>query len=186
MSAISSSTAGTAVSTSTDAFSSLKSDDFVRIIFTELANQDPLAPNETSDLLDQISTLRQIESDQDFTKTLDSLVKQNELTAASTLIGKLATGLNASANRVVGFVDSISVSEEGTTLNLSTGERLPFNNVDEIIDPSLFNDGEDGPTPVDETEDTDDTPDDPPTDDPPADDPPGDDPPGDDPPEGDG
>lgn len=171
MSAISTATAGTATSTSTDAFSSLKSDDFVKIIFAELANQDPLAPNETQDLLNQISTLRQIESDQDFTKTLDSLVSQNELTAASTLIGKLATGLNSSANRVVGFVDSISVTDNGTLLNLSTGDRLPFENVDEIIDPSLFNDGEDGPTPVDETDPTDETPaDETPADETPADD----------------
>ncbi len=179
MSAISSATSGSATSQSTDAFASLKSEDFVKIIFAELTNQDPLSPNETKDLLQQISSLRQIETDQDFADSLNSLVKQNELTAASTLIGKLATGLNISGSRVVGFVDSISVSREGTTLNLSSGDRLPFNNVDEIIDPSLFNDGEDGPTPIDES---DPPADDPPVDDPPADDPPADDPPTDDPP----
>lgn len=177
MSAISSTTAGAPAAGSTDAFAALKSEDFIGIIFAELTNQDPLSPSETKDLLEQITLISQIESDEDFSKKLDSLVRQNEVTSASSLIGKLATGLNTSNTRVVGYVDSISVSDDGTVLNLNTGDRLPFDRVDEIIDPSLFDDNGDGPTPGDSVDD--------PTDDPPADDT-GDDTPEDDTPGSDG
>jgi len=47
---------------SSNRFSELKSEDFIRIIFTELANQDPLQPNDTGALLDQLNSIRDIES----------------------------------------------------------------------------------------------------------------------------
>ena len=43
-------------------FNELASEDFIQIIFTELTNQDPLAPNDTSALLDQLNSIRSIES----------------------------------------------------------------------------------------------------------------------------
>lgn len=149
MSAITSSTSSSTPPAATDAFSAIQSEDFMRIIFAELTNQDPLQPNETQDLLNQISTIQAIESDRAFTDTLGRIEKQNQVTSATSLIGNLATGLNASGNRVVGFVDSISISRDGVTLNLNNGSRLPFENVDEVIDPSLV----DGPPEEEPTED---------------------------------
>ncbi len=41
--------------TTPNGFSSMKSEDFMRIIFTELANQDPFQPSDSSALLDQLN-----------------------------------------------------------------------------------------------------------------------------------
>ena len=40
----------------------LGSEEFLKIILTELTSQDPLSPNDTSALLDQISTIRSIKT----------------------------------------------------------------------------------------------------------------------------
>jgi len=51
--------AGTSASSgagaATDRFSQLGSDEFLKIIFTELRNQDQLEPNDTTTLIEQLS-----------------------------------------------------------------------------------------------------------------------------------
>jgi len=41
-------------------FNELSSDDFLQIIFAELTNQDPLEPQDTGALLEQLNSIRQI------------------------------------------------------------------------------------------------------------------------------
>lgn len=133
----------------------LSSDEFMSIILTELSNQDPLEPNDTNALLEQLSSIRAIESDEQLASELGRLVGQNELSAASNLIGNVVSGLNENNQRVAGFVSSVSRTEEGAILNLRTGERIAMERVDEVItEDELFaeadgddgDDGEGGPT----------------------------------------
>lgn len=136
MSAISGSTSNPP--STTGAFAEFSSREFLEIIFTELTNQDPLAPNETKDLIEQISTIRAIESDTQLTRRFDDLVQQNQLTVGSAMIGKFITGLDEADNQTASFVDSVSVSRNGIILNLSNNARVPLENVSEVIDPALI------------------------------------------------
>lgn len=131
------STASTPAS-STDAFSAMSSVDFMKIIFTELTNQDPLAPNETKDLLEQVSTIRSIESDLSLSKELKSMVRQNEITSSSSLVGKFVTGKTSSSTEVAGFVDSVTITRDGIRLNLSSGYSIGLDSISEIIDPDII------------------------------------------------
>jgi flagellar basal-body rod modification protein FlgD len=112
--------------------SSLSSGDFFKLILTELTKQDPLAPNDTNALLQQISAVRSIQSDMDLSTDLRSLVNQNEFAAAATLVGKTVSGVDEAFNRVTGEVRSISRTQEGTIITLKTGERILAGNLDEI------------------------------------------------------
>lgn len=140
MSAISGSTGSTSSTpaSSTDAFSAMSSVDFLEIIFSELTNQDPLAPNETKDLLEQISTIRAIESDLSLAEELQTMVRQNEITSSSSLVGKFVTGKTSSNTEVAGFVDSVSITREGIKINLSSGYSVDLDAVEEIIDPEII------------------------------------------------
>ena len=66
-----------------NAFSSLSSEQFVKIIFSELSNQDPLQPSDSNALLQQLANLRSIQSGMDLSDKLSSLVTQNQLASAS-------------------------------------------------------------------------------------------------------
>jgi len=121
-----------------DAFSAMSSVDFMKIIFTELTNQDPLAPNETKDLLEQISIIRSIESDLSLSRELKAMVRQNEITSSSSLVGKFVTGLTSSSTSVAGFVDSVTITREGIRLNLSSGYSIALDAVQEIVDPDII------------------------------------------------
>ena len=112
--------------------SSLSSGDFFKLILTELTKQDPLAPNDTNALLQQISAVRSIQSDMDLSSDLRALVNQNEFAAASTLVGKTVSGVDEGFNRVTGEVRSISRTSTGAVLTLKTGERIAIGSLDEI------------------------------------------------------
>lgn len=117
-----------------NAFSALGTDAFVRIIFTELSRQDPLAPNDTGTLLEQIATLREMQSSMDLSSRLTALVAWQELASAAGLIGRRVSGLNALAQRVEGVVRSVTRTPEGVVLTLTDGHHLRIRDLDEILE----------------------------------------------------
>lgn len=145
-------------SASPDAFSQLTSGEFLQIIFTELANQDPFEPNDTQSMLNQLSSIRSIEADTQFSRQLGELVAQNQLAAASGLIGSLVSGISVDNRRVADLVISVTQTELGPVLNLFDGSRMFFSNIDEIVGP--LNTGPIDPDDPDDPSDPDD-PDDP-------------------------
>lgn len=140
--------------TSTDAFSTLTSGEFLQIIFTELQNQDPLEPNDTTDMLNQLATLRAIESDTQMVDSLQRMVTQSELAAAAGLIGSLVSGITLDNRRVADLVISVSMTPDGPVLNMFDGSRMFFSNIDEIVGPI------DDVLPPDDDDDDNDIPDD--------------------------
>lgn len=139
MSAISTNAAGAVGGAAgTNRFNELSSEDFMKIIFTELQQQDPFEPNDSSALLDQLNSIRQIESDISMTEKLENIVFQNQLSSAGNLLGKTVQGILPTGDRVAGSV--LSVLREGDTvsLELSSGWLLPMDNVEIIVDPSTL------------------------------------------------
>ncbi len=123
----------TGAASKANGFSALDSESFIKIIFTELSKQDPLKPNDTNALLQQLSSLRTIQSDIDMSDKLKNLVGQNELASAAGLIGHAVSGLSDTNERVVGTVTSISKTSGGAVLNFADGTRVSMHNVDEIL-----------------------------------------------------
>ncbi len=114
---------------SPNGFSELDADEFMKIILTELSNQDPLAPNDTQALLEQLSSLRNIESQTSLQESLETLVLQNSLSQAGSLIGKKVEGVDAKSEKVSGKVTSVRVSDGEATLELDTGKRLKMDTI---------------------------------------------------------
>jgi hypothetical protein len=119
-------------------FSEMQTEDFIRIIFTELTNQDPLQPNDTSALLDQLNSIRSIESDMKLTQQLEALVTENQLASASTMIGKFIGGKTEDFMPVTGYVVSVIKQGEDIYLELDGGWWVPIENVETVIDMSIF------------------------------------------------
>ncbi len=115
-------------------FDELDSNEFLEIILTELSNQDPLAPNDTQALLEQLSSLRNIESQISLEESLEELVLQNTLSQAGSLIGKLVEGVDDNSEKVTGQVTSVRVNDGEATLQLDTGRQLKLDTVTLIAD----------------------------------------------------
>ncbi len=82
---------------------------FLNLMITELQNQDPLNPTDNAALLEQIGQLRSISSNDQLVNTLSSFSNTQELTTASSLIGKKVKGLDVKGTEVNGAVSSVSV-----------------------------------------------------------------------------
>ena len=82
---------------------------FLKLMLTELQNQDPLNPTDNAALLRQVGELRGISSNDQLVSTLKGFSNTQELTTASSLIGRTVKGLDNAAKEVTGAVTSVSV-----------------------------------------------------------------------------
>ena len=128
-------------------FGGMDSEEFVKIIFTELQNQDPFSPNDSSALLEQLNSIRSIESDMALTTQLESIVFQNQLAGAGNLIGRYVQGMAPGGNRVDGQVISVIRQGDMIGVELDTGWVIDVDQVELIVDESLFDDGTGGENP---------------------------------------
>jgi len=115
----------------TDAFKNLDLNAFLAMMIAELQNQDPMNPMDNAQLLQQVSQIREIESNMRLVSTLESLAKAQNITGGAILIGKQIKGLDAQGNSVSGKVDRVAM--EGQDLFLYVGDsKVPIKNVTEV------------------------------------------------------
>jgi len=120
--AIGGATAGVSAKSSVSGFGEIDSGQFMKILLSEMSNQDPFKPQDSGALLEQLSSLRNIESQLSLQKQLESLVLQNGLSSAAGMIGKDIEGLDAANDKVSGVVTSVRVENGKAILELSSGK----------------------------------------------------------------
>jgi flagellar basal-body rod modification protein FlgD len=110
----------------------LKPADFIKMMVTQLQNQDPLQPQDSSQLLSQMSQIGQLETNTQLQTSLQTMMTQSQIGAAGNLIGKQVAGLNDTGSQVQGLVDSVKVTSSGIYLELDNGKELQMSNVTTI------------------------------------------------------
>lgn len=113
-------------------FSDINSEEFVKILITELTNQDPLEPNDSQQILEQLSSLRNIESQMAMQDQLEAMVMQNQFAQAGGMIGKVVEGLDMHNDQISGQVVSVRVVDGNAVLELDTGKSLPMSRLTRI------------------------------------------------------
>ncbi len=121
--------------------SEMSPEQFLNLLITQLQNQDPFEPVKNQDLLEQISAVRQLQSSMDLSSTLTSLVLQQQIASAGSLIGKQVTGLNASLDQVNGLVTSLRVEQNDVYLELDTGQRVALKDITRVAEVSASGGG---------------------------------------------
>lgn len=117
--------------TGRDAIQDVDMDDFLELLITELQNQDPMEPLDNHEILQQLSQIREIESNVRLTETLESVRLGQNLAAASSILGRLVTALTDDGEQITGRVGGISIVDGEPKLNV--GEQVvPLKNVSEI------------------------------------------------------
>ena len=112
----------------------MQSEDFFRILVTELQNQDPLKPTETSDMIGQVSDIRNIEVSKQLTDVLGQMANQQRAAGAGDMVGKFVIAtMNAEDGtqyRVAGVVTGVRFDNAGSAIvELDTGESVPVSNI---------------------------------------------------------
>ena len=112
-------------------------DDFLQLLITEMQNQDPLNPMENTEMIQQISQIREIGATNQLTETLSNLSLSQQLTTASSLIGREVVGLTDDSEELTGVVSSVTVETEGDgdsrNIKVHVGEQsIDVKNIREI------------------------------------------------------
>lgn len=111
---------------------------FLKLMITELTNQDPLNPMDNTQLVQQIGEIRQISATTQLSETLSAVQAGQSLTTASSLIGKQVTALTADQQNIKGVVDKVTVevdpkNADNQTYNVHIGDKsIPLKNVREV------------------------------------------------------
>jgi flagellar basal-body rod modification protein FlgD len=107
----------------------LQTEDFIKMMLTQLQHQDPLEPAKNQELLAQMSQIGQLQSQTQLTDSLKSMVLQNNLGAAGNLIGKQVQGVDGVGKEVTGLVNSVRVENGNVFLELDNGKSLALTKV---------------------------------------------------------
>ncbi len=130
-------TTSTGSNTAQRGLGSLKSEDFFRILVTELQHQDPLEPADTSDMINDVSQIRSIELSNELTGTLGTLARQQPMSNASGLLGKyvraVVNGENGQPATVEGVVTGVQFDSDGqAVLELDVGISVRAQDVQRV------------------------------------------------------
>lgn len=113
-------------------FNGLTSQDFLKLLITQLQNQDPASPMDSDELLNQISQMRALQANLELESALKGLTLGQQLSSATSLIGKSITAVvGDSQTEVNGMVDSVVV-KDGSTLLRVNGQDIPMSSVTNV------------------------------------------------------
>jgi len=123
---------GQQTTTGKDAYGDLDLQAFLKMLMAELQNQDPLNPMDNAQILQQVSSIKAIESNQRLTDTLDAVRLQQNVATANNLLQRTVAALTDKQERVAGAVDGVLIQDG--TVKLRIGENtVDLKNVSEIV-----------------------------------------------------
>lgn len=109
---------------------------FLQLLIAEMQNQDPMNPMDNAQMMEQINQLREISATDKLTDTLDSVLLGQNLSTASSLIGKEVKALTDDAKDIQGKIDRVSVetSDDVRKLRVHIGnDKIDLKNIREIV-----------------------------------------------------
>ncbi len=113
-------------------FNGLSSQDFLKLLITQLQNQDPSNPLDSDQLLNQISQLRALQANLELEDSLKGLTLGQQLSSATSFIGKTITAVTGTNQTTVqGVVDSVVVDSGKAFLNVNN-QQIPLTDVTDI------------------------------------------------------
>lgn len=129
-------------SVSTAVNKSLGKDDFLKLLVTELKNQDPLKPTDNKDFIAELAQFSSLEQMNNISSAIEELninltflTHQSLLTQGASLIGKQVFGQGDNGEIIKGIVDSVKMIN--SSIQLQVGDKtLDLINVTDISTPA--------------------------------------------------
>lgn len=113
-------------------FNSLNAESFLKLLVTQLQNQDPTAPTSNEELLGQISGIRDLQSNLELSETLKTLTTSQSTSSqtqqAASYLGKLITA-ELDDGRTISGTATAALIEDGKAYVKIGDEKIPVENV---------------------------------------------------------
>ncbi|MFC4023147.1 flagellar hook assembly protein FlgD [Oceanobacillus longus] len=124
----------------------LGKDEFLKILMTQLQNQDPTSPMDDTQFISQMAQFSSLEQTMNMTKSIDTLVQSQLISPVikySHMIGKEVTyqAIDPDTGKESGSTSSkvvaVSQNEGWAVLELQTGEKIYADAVTQVTEPEL-------------------------------------------------
>jgi flagellar basal-body rod modification protein FlgD len=113
----------------------LGKEDFLKLLVTQLTNQDPTNPMQDTEFVAQLATYSGLEQQMTMNKNLETLIAANNAnTAASavSLIGTVVGYTGDDGSLKVGMVSFLDIVNGEVNLYLTDGTYVPFKDVEQV------------------------------------------------------
>jgi flagellar basal-body rod modification protein FlgD len=105
----------------------LTSQTFLKLLITQLQNQDPTNPTDSNELLQQVSSMQSLQANIELQSTLKTVSLNQQLSSAASFLGKTVAATQ-DEDFVSGVVDSVRVAD-GKALLTVDGKEVDLTNV---------------------------------------------------------
>ncbi len=114
-------TTTTSTSSSSSTSPTLNYNEFLQLLIAQLQNQDPTSPADPTQFVSELASFSAVEQQVNTNSKLDSLLTQNWLSQAGSLIGRTVT---SSDGKTSGAVASVAITSSGATATLTDGSTI--------------------------------------------------------------
>jgi flagellar basal-body rod modification protein FlgD len=109
---VNNSTSKDSTSSSTgNAINDIDMNTFLKLMITELQQQDPLNPMDNKDMLNQIAQIRAVGASDQLTKTLNSVLLGQNITSATNLMGADISATTDDGQSITGIVNRVAIDK---------------------------------------------------------------------------
>lgn len=121
----------TVVDANKTGFNSLTSDTFLKLLITQLQNQDPTNPTDSDELLGQISQMQSLQASLELQSTLKTVSVGQQLSNGAALLGKTVIATNGDNQEVTGVVSRVIVKDSKTYVDIG-GAQILLTNITQV------------------------------------------------------
>jgi len=101
---------------------------FLKLLITELRNQDPLSPTDDKEFIAQLAQFSSLEQMQQVNKAMEAFVSNQVAFQAAGLLGRTVSATASDGSAISGKVDSVRF-EKGTPILKVGDAEVPLENI---------------------------------------------------------
>ncbi len=114
-------------------------EDFLQLLTTQIANQDPLEPMKDTEFISQMANVASLENQQKFTQSFTQFAESQTEIAAQAYLGRKVTIETDSGERKSSVAEAVERSGDGQITVTVDGKAYPIENIVrvELVDESV-------------------------------------------------
>ena len=128
----------TSSTSSGNAINDIDMNTFLKLMITELQQQDPLNPMDNKDMLNQIAQIRAVGASDKLTKTLDSVLLGQNISSATNLMGADISALMDNGQAITGIVNRVAIDKGVPKLHVANTPGITPSTADGEIEAGTY------------------------------------------------
>ncbi|AGB40632.1 flagellar hook capping protein [Halobacteroides halobius DSM 5150] len=113
--------------------SDLGKDEFLKLLVTQLQNQNPMNPMKNKEFMGQMAQFNSLQQMQSLNTTMSKFINYQQLSQAGNLVGKKVKVLDSQTGQTItGEVKKVNVTDSDPQITVN-GKRYSMNSIQEVL-----------------------------------------------------